>query len=123
MAVEKLVRYLETGSAPAGLFAPSVFPLIVDLIAVPLVVVVGVVIGRVVPSGWRRYVSAASALTILLALVAFPFLTGLGRRPDNTSLLDRNYWLGYLSLVALVWGLPQLLRFAQRIPRPGRRAR
>ena len=93
-------------------------PLIVDLIAVPIVVIVGVVIGRVVPVGWRRSVTAASALSFLVTLVALPFLTGLGRRPDNPSLLDRNYWAGYLAVLALVWGLPLLVRLARTIPRP-----
>lgn len=91
-------------------------PLIVDLIAVPVVVVVGVAIGRVVPAPWRRYVAAASALTILLTLVAFPFLTGLGRRPDNPSLLDRDYGAGYLTLVAIIWGLPLVARLVRTIP-------
>ena len=95
-------------------------PLIVDLIAVPIVVIVGVVIGRVVPVGWRRYVTAASALSFLFTLVAFPFLTGLGRRQDNDSLLDRNYWAGYLAVLALVWGLPLVVRLARTIPRPPR---
>ena len=76
-------------------------PLIVDLIAVPIVVVAGVGIGRVVPRTWRRYAAAASALTVLVTLVAFPFLTALGRRPDNPSLLDRNYWAGYLAVLGL----------------------
>ncbi|HEY3548545.1 MAG TPA: hypothetical protein VGK17_20930 [Propionicimonas sp.] len=98
-------------------------PLIVDLIAVPLVVVMGVGIGRVVPAAWRRYVAAASALTVLLTLVALPFLTGLGRRPDNPSLLDRNYGAGYLTLLALIWGLPLLVRVARAVPAPGRSRR
>jgi hypothetical protein len=85
-------------------------PLIVDLIAVPLVVVAGVGIGRAVPAPWRRYVAAAAALTVLVSLVAFPFLTGLGRRLDNPSLLDRNYGAGYLALVAIIWGLPLIGR-------------
>lgn len=90
-------------------------PLIVDLIAVPFVVIVGVTIRRVVPPGWRRYVSAASALTVLLTLVAFPFLTGLGRRPDNPSLLDRDYWAGYLAVLGLVWAAPLLARLVKAI--------
>ncbi len=97
-------------------------PLIIDLIAVPTVVVIGVAIGRFVPVAWRRYVSGASSLTVLLTIVAVPFLTGLGRRPDNPSLLDRNYWAGYLGLVAAVWGLPLLVRLARLIPRPRREA-
>ena len=88
-------------------------PLIVDLIAVPIVVLLGVGIGRVVPPRWRRYVSAASGLTVLVTIVAFPFLTGHGRRPDNPSLLDRNYGAGYLALVAIIWGLPLLVRLVR----------
>ncbi len=57
-------------------------------------------------------------MTVLLTIVAVPFLTGLGRRPDNPSLLDRNYWAGYLALVAAVWGLPLLVRLAKLLPRP-----
>lgn len=95
-------------------------PLIIDLIAVPVVVIVGMAIWRFVPVGWRRLVAAASALSLLLTLVAFPFLTGLGRRPDNPSLLDRNYWAGYLTVLALVWAVPLLLRLARSVG-PGRR--
>ncbi|MGV8910485.1 MAG: hypothetical protein ACOH1Y_16000 [Propionicimonas sp.] len=91
-------------------------PLIVDLIAVPIVVVTGVAIGRVVPLRWRRDVSVASALTVMITLVALPFLTGLGRRTDNPSLLDRNYWAGYLALVAVAWGVPLLAHLARRRP-------
>jgi len=89
-------------------------PLIVDLLVVPIVVIAGVAIARLVPVGWRRDVAAASALSLLVSLVAFPFLTGLGRRPDNPSLLDRNYGAGYLTLLVLVWGVPLVLRLLRR---------
>jgi hypothetical protein len=90
-------------------------PLIVDLLVLPTVVIAGVAISRLVPVGWRRDIAAASALSLLVSLVALPFLTGLGRRPDNPSLLDRNYWAGYLTLVVLVWGVPLVLRLLRRL--------
>lgn len=96
-------------------------PLIVDLLVVPIVVITGVAISRFIPVGWRRDVAAASALSLLVSLVALPFLTGLGRRPDNPSLLDRNYWAGYLTLLVLIWGVPlvlRLLRLLRRLRRP-----
>ena len=66
----QMLQLLIEGSAPAlggaGWWLGG--PLIVDLVAVPIVVLVGVGFGRVVPSGWRRYVSAASALTVLLTV-------------------------------------------------------
>jgi hypothetical protein len=95
-------------------------PLIVDLIAVPIIVISGMAVWRFVPVGWRRYVAGAAALSVLLSLVALPFLTGLGRRPDNPSLLDRNYWAGYLTLIVLVWGVPLALRLVRRLLPRGR---
>ncbi len=93
-------------------------PLIVDLLVVPIVVITGVAISRFIPVGWRRDVAAASALSLLVSLVALPFLTGLGRRPDNPSLLDRNYWAGYLTLLVLIWGVPLVLRLFRRLRHP-----
>ena len=78
-------------------------PLVVDLLAVPVVVVTAIGLDRVLPAAWRRAVEAAALVNLLLVLVAAPFLTGLGRRPDNPSLLDRNYVLGFGVLVGLVW--------------------
>jgi len=78
-------------------------------------VIAGLAISRLVPVGWRRDVAAASAVSLLVSLVALPFLTGLGRRPDNPSLLDRNYWAGYLTLMVLVWGVPLVLRLLRRL--------
>lgn len=98
-------------------------PLVVDLIAVPVVVASGVVIGRIVPSAWRRYVSGAAALSVQVTLVAFPFLTGLGRRPDNPSLLDRDYWSGYLVVVGLIWCGPLVVRLVGAIHRRSRQPR
>ena len=78
-------------------------PLVVDLLAVPVVVVTAIGLGRVLPAAWRRAVESAALVNLLLVLVAAPFLTGLGRRPDNPSLLDRNYVLGFGVLIGLVW--------------------
>lgn len=78
-------------------------PLLVDLLAVPVVVVTAIGLGRVLPAAWRRAVESAALVNLLLVLVTAPFLSGLGRRPDNPSLLDRNYVLGFCVLIGLVW--------------------
>lgn len=78
-------------------------PLVVDLLAVPVVVVTAIGLGRVIPAAWRRAVESAALVNLLLVLVAAPFLSGLGRRPDNPSLLDRDYVLGFGVLIGLVW--------------------
>lgn len=121
----QLLQVLFAGTAPlfgvAGWWLGG--PLIVDLMVVPIVVVVGVGVRRVVPAAWRRSVSAALALSFVLGLVALPFLTGLGRRTDNPSLLDRNYWAGYLALVAIIWGVAAVVTLGGRFRRAGRASR
>ena len=86
-----------------GRLGEAAVPLVVDLLAVPIVVVTAIGLGRVLPDAWRRAVESAALVNLLLVLVALPFLSGLGRRADNPSLLDRNYLLGFGVLVGLVW--------------------
>lgn len=96
-------------------------PLVVDLLLMPTVVVVGVAMARFLPARWRRPIEAATLITALLILVAAPVLSGLGRRPDNQSLLDRDYLAGFAALVAIVWVLAlggSALR-RKRAPRSG----
>lgn len=97
-------------------------PLVVDLLAVPIVVVTAIGLGRVLPEAWRRAVESAALVNLLLVLVAAPFLLGLGRRADNPSLLDRNYLLGFGVLVALVWLValvpPTIRALRRRKPAP-----
>jgi len=78
-------------------------PLLVDLFAVPTVVVTAIGLSRVLPATWRRAVESAALVNLLLVLVAAPVLSGLGRLRDNPSLLDRNYPLGFAVLIGLVW--------------------
>lgn len=41
-------------------------------------------------------------LLVPTTLLAIPELGRFGARPDNTTLLDRHYWLGWTALVAVV---------------------
>ena len=78
-------------------------PLVVDLLLMPLVVSCGVALARFLPARWRRPIEAATLITALLTLVAAPVVSGLGRRPDNPSLLDRDYPGGFAALAAIIW--------------------
>ncbi len=99
-----LEQVLRDNPGPVGFLAWwAGGPLVVDLLAVPIVVVTAIGLGRVLPEAWRRAVESAALVNLLLVLVALPFLSGLGRRADNPSLLDRNYLLGFGVLVGLVW--------------------
>lgn len=75
-----------------------------DGIIAPVVVVLGVLAARRA-APWLR-VPLLWALVVLgpLTLIAVPVLGKPGARPDNPTLLDRNYVLGYAVLVILVLG-------------------
>lgn len=99
-----LEQVLRDNPGPVGFLAWwAGGPLVVDLLVVPAVVVTGIGLGRVLPDAWRRAVESAALVNLLLVLVALPFLSGLGRRADNPSLLDRNYLLGFGVLIGIVW--------------------
>jgi hypothetical protein len=73
-----------------------------DFVLAPLVLVVVAVGARVVPAGHRA--AAVAGLVVLGAatIVAIPVLGGFGERPDNPSLLNRHYGIGWLVLAGLV---------------------
>ncbi|GAB3261104.1 hypothetical protein [Nocardioides dilutus] len=73
-----------------------------DFVLAPVVVGLVVVGGRVAPVAAR--VPAAGALVVLGAatLLATPVLGRFGARPDNPTLLDRDYTAGWLALAGVV---------------------
>ena len=73
-----------------------------DFVFAPLVLLLVAVGAPVVPAGFRA--AAVVGLVVLgtATVVAIPVLTGLGERPDNPSLLDRDYSTGWLVLAGLV---------------------
>lgn len=99
------VQVVLTGTATLSGFASwwLAGPLVVDLIVMPTVVVCGLALARFLPARWRRPIESATLITALLTLVAVPMVSGLGRRPDNPSLLDRDYPAGFAVLVAIIW--------------------
>jgi len=73
-----------------------------DVVLAPVVLVVVAVGARVVPPGFRA--AAVAGLVVLgsATIFAIPVLGAFGERPDNPSLLNRHYWVGWLVLSALV---------------------
>ena len=63
----------------------------------------GVAVGaRVVPGGFRAPAAAGLVVLGTVTLLAVPVLGRFGARPDNPTLLDRHYTLGWLVLAAVV---------------------
>ncbi len=73
-----------------------------DFALVPLVLVVGLVAGRLLPPPWRA--AAAGGLVVLgsVTLLAVPVLGRFGARENNPTLLDRPYGWGWAAIAALV---------------------
>ena len=90
--------------------------LLPDLVIVPIWIGLGLLAARFLPAAARPAVVVGGAVAGLLALVALPFVLGVGADPANPSLLPRNYGrnlllvdLGVLALAA-VWAAVATLR-------------
>jgi hypothetical protein len=85
-----------------------------DFVLAPVVLVVVAVVGRLVPQPVRA--PAAVLLVVLgsVTLLAVPVLGGFGRRADNASLLDRDYWSGWFVLAGLLVVLVAVGSLVQR---------
>jgi len=77
--------------------------LVHDLVAVPLVLLAGTLVRRLVPAPYRGVVQASLVVSAVVTLFAFPFVRGYGRVPNNPSALPRNYGAGLLEVLATVW--------------------
>lgn len=50
---------------------------------------------------WRGPAAAWLVIVGTVTIMAIPVLGRFGERPDNPTLLDRNYWVGWLVFVGL----------------------
>ena len=73
-----------------------------DFVLVPVVLLLLAVGARLVPGTARRAVAAGLVVLGSVTLLAVPVLGRFGARPDNPTLLDRSYGLGWLVLAGLV---------------------
>jgi hypothetical protein len=92
-----------------------------DLVLAPVVLGLVALGARLAPVPAR--VPAAAALVVLgsVTLLAVPVLGRFGARPDNPTLLDRDYTAGWLALagvVVLTTVVAALVR-SRRRPSPG----
>ncbi|MFI5534040.1 hypothetical protein ACIA8O_36425 [Kitasatospora sp. NPDC051853] len=109
------VGYGTAGAVSAGLFgdrpwtdfllASLLWPL---LAAVPLVLVIGAVIVRVVPAGARPVLQAVLFATGIVLVVALPLLVGTGHDPAMPSALPRDYRRGLTLVLSALWAAATL---------------
>ncbi|MDX1872004.1 hypothetical protein SBI67_07730 [Mycolicibacterium sp. 120266] len=77
--------------------------LIHDLVFAPLCAAAGWVSLRILPRHWWAPVSAAGLCTVVLVVLAIPVYATPGLRPDNHTVLNRDYPRGLWVSIALVW--------------------
>jgi hypothetical protein len=96
-----------------------------DAIVAPLTLVAAVVGARVLPPRVRPVVVTALVVLLTVTVTAIPVLGSWGARPDNPTLLDRSYGLGWIVLVVMVLAVtvlrltPAWRRLVHRRPERG----
>jgi hypothetical protein len=100
-----------------------------DFVLVPLTLLLGVVLVRLLPANRRAPVAGGLVVLGTVTLMAVPVLGGWGANADNPTILDRNYpagWLvvaGVTILVIAALVLTTTFTQARRSGGPGARRR
>jgi hypothetical protein len=88
-----------------------------DFVFAPLCVVLGFTGRRLIGGRWWTPVTVAGLCTAVLGLLAIPVFAKPGLRPDNMTVLNRDYPLGLLLSIAVVWAcVPIYYVIVRRLP-------
>ncbi len=69
------------------------------------------------PVRWQAPVAVAALCSVVLAVLAIPVYDKPGLRPDNPTVLDRNYAVGLWVALAVVWaGVPAYRLLTRWLP-------
>jgi hypothetical protein len=74
-----------------------------DGFLLPVFLLAGFLVHRLLPRRHRAIVQAALIATAAVTLVALPAVLGYGRIADNASVLPRNYIGGYWLVIGAIW--------------------
>jgi hypothetical protein len=74
-----------------------------DLVFAPVCAAIGMAGRRLIPLPWQSPVAVAALCSVVLVLLAIPVFSRPGMRPDNPSVLDRDYPLGLAIALVVVW--------------------
>jgi hypothetical protein len=88
-----------------------------DLLLMPIVIAVGFLIGRFVPVPARAAVRVAGLASLAVLIVAAPLVLGLGRIPDDPSVLPRPYGWGLALVLTALWASTVGVLVARRASR------
>ncbi|OXM65364.1 hypothetical protein [Amycolatopsis vastitatis] len=93
-------------------------PILNDAVVAPLTALLGVVLARLLPRPWKAPVVAATVITGVLAILAFPLLWRPYGTPPMPGLHDTDPALGLALTVATVWLVAILTALSHRVARP-----
>lgn len=111
-----LLLDLSTPTVVRVLTWAAVAVVIHDLVFAPLCAAIGVAGGRLLPVRWRSPFGVAALCSVVLVLLAIPVYDKPGLRPDNPTVLDRDYPMGLLSALAVVWLCVPAYLLLRRLP-------
>lgn len=74
-----------------------------DLVFAPAGAALGFAGRRLVPAPWQSPVVVAGLCSVVLIVLAVPVYGKPGMRPDNPTVLDRDYVLGLWVSLGVVW--------------------
>ena len=86
-----------------------------DLVFAPICVALGFAGRRLIPGRWWPPIALAALCSVVLVFLAVPVYGKPGMRPDNMTVLDRNYKLGLWISLAIVWACVPLYYLAMRL--------
>jgi len=86
-----------------------------DLVFAPLCAAVGVAGRRLLPRRWWSPVTVAALCSVVLVALAVPVYGKPGMRPDNMTVLDRDYPIGLWVSLAIVWAAVPIYYAVRRL--------
>jgi hypothetical protein len=86
-----------------------------DLVFAPVCVVLGFAARRLIPGKWWPPIAVAAFCSVVLVFLAIPVYSKPGMRPDNMTVLDRNYPLGLWISLGIVWACVLLYYLVVRL--------
>jgi hypothetical protein len=86
-----------------------------DLVFAPVCVALGFAGRRLIPGKWWPPIAVATLCSVVLVFLAIPVYGKPGMRPDNMTVLDRNYSLGLWISLVIVWACVPLYYLARAV--------
>src|SRR5262245_51061216 len=90
-----------------------------DAVFAPVCVALGLAARRLIPGKWWPPVGVAASSSVVRVFLAIPVHDKPGMRPDNMTVLDRDYALGLWISLAVVWVCVPIYYLATRLLHSG----